>query len=658
LRANSKVVENTGVTFIEDVNGELQRTELPLSQNEAYKKWMELQDPKLASTFDAMGWDEQTKSELEKFIDPEVKEWAKWQIEEFYPAFHEKINEAYRELYYTNLPFNPFYNPIKREVTTVGDKEDSLLNPNQLISSVGNTSLKSRVTNKNQLQYTDGDQVLARHISEMEHFIAWGEAIRELRATFGSRQVQDAIKKIYGNSIRSAINSRINSLARGGADRANVNQLLNKIRRNFVTSVLGLNITMLPKQIVSTVAYLNELGPTDFANGMIELGKNPAKAIQIMNQSELIKARYKKGWTHEMEVALKNTTPNIVSGMNSDMNRLRNALIILLRLGDRAGIYGGYGVYVKHYNEFTKQNPTATTEQANEFALNEFEKIAGRTQQSAAVKDTGALQEGSVGGLFTMFHNSQQQYFRYEMAAIHNLIKKRGNIPENIKIIAVTHFLLPVLFQMVANAFLDADDDVKKKRLLRAAILGSFNGLLIAGDIVEYGLEKIQGEWWEYSASPIFDTVQDLGYGLAEIAKAIKESSPEDLIKGADALIKFSSETITGLPYEGGKKIISQITGKKQREDAIDKTNGRLNKYQKEKEKDPKLAELARLLSYRYSAAKSLATKYEKAGFPEPAEKIREIVKDSKFNLSETDYAYDDVLNEYRNFAQLYEGMK
>lgn len=559
---NSKVVKKSGVTYATNDG----RKEIPLSQNEAYKRWMEMNDPTLTPTFEKMGWDAQSLEELEKFIDPKVMKWAQWQINEFFPKYYERVNNIYKEMYFADLPFNPNYSGyLKREKTSVGDKEDSMLRPSTLIQSVANSSLKSRIKNTRDIMLQDGDSALARHIAEMEHFIAWAESIREIRAVLSSDAVQDAIKKEHGNNIRTVLNERINSLVRGGVDRGEVNYLVDWIRKNYVTSALGINVSLTPKQMTAMFSYLNDISIMDYIKGASEFIANPTKAIEALNDSEFIRRRYEKGWTHEIVAAMKRDNPNTLAGTKSKVNAVRDALMLPIMLGDKFAVYSGYPVYSKFFKEYKANNPLSTDKEAHDFAINKFERVAKRTQQSSDVTDTSRFQETSLGKVFMMFKNQQQQYFRYEMAAINSLLKGKGSKAENAKIILLTHVVLPVIFQMVANWFTDEDDDKERLRLLRAALLGPLDGLMIAGDIIGYGLERLMGEKWSYSASPMFDTVQDLGSSIDNVIKYLNEPYPEkeaeDLQKALDFTLQFTSSTMTGVPYEPAKRIYNKITG-------------------------------------------------------------------------------------------------
>jgi hypothetical protein len=410
----------------------------------------------------------------------------------------------------------------------------------------------------------DGDQVLSSHISEMEHFKAWVHTMKELRSVFGSRGVQHVIKFEHGNGIRKILNQQINDFASAGRDRADVIDTIDKIRRAFVTAELGLNYTIFPKQLVSVLTYMSEMPVHNYLGGMMNLALNFRTAINTITESTTVKDRYKKGWTHEVRSALKSDNTKKLSGARSTLNDLRNLLMIPTKLGDFGGVLGGWSVYHYHYKK--QKDLGKTDSEAHQYALNKFERAMSRSQQSARLVDTSELQKGSWGKLFTMFKNSQQQYFRYESAAIRNLIKGRGSKLNNIKIIALYHVLLPVAFQAIANAFTDDDDEKEKKRLLRAGILGSFNGILIASDIIEYVLEKAMGEKWSYSATPLEGAVNNIGYGTYNISTGLKDLDREKIMKGVEQLGYGINNMSIGLPYRPTKKLIQKVKDAKEPE--------------------------------------------------------------------------------------------
>ena len=175
------------------------------------------------------------------------------------------------------------------------------------------------------------------------------------------------------------------------------------------------------------------------------------------------------------------------------------------------------------------------------------------------LKDVSQIQKGSWNKVLTMFKSSPIQQFRYENAAFRNIKNRRGSAVNNAKIIAVYHFIIPMMFQFISNLFTDDDDDKERNRIIRAGLLGSVNSLLIAGDIVEMALEKIMGETWgDFTASPIEGSIEKIGLGLYNISTGLKDLDKAKVIKGVDQFLYGVNNVSVGLPYRPGKKLWKQ----------------------------------------------------------------------------------------------------
>jgi DNA repair protein RadC len=554
FRKNSKVKISSGVTY---VNEKGNRTELPMSQNQAFQKWMEWENPKLQTTFEKMGWDETTRKELESFMLSDVKKYSEYLIDEFYNKYHEGINKKHKEAYFAPHEKIERYVPISREVTEVTTVEDGMLKRPSLIATVGNRSLRSRVSNTHHLLLKDGMTVLMQHISEMEHFKAWVMEMNELRSVFSSRQVQQAIKTYHGESVRANLNQQIADMASGGEDRANIIDFADFVRRNFSTAELAANLSMFPKQAFSILTFISEVPLKNYVSGLGDMVLHLRKAVNTLRSNEMVTERYQKGWAPEIRATLKQGESATLSQSKSVLGDIRNFLMFPAKAGDFVSMVAGWTVYKYEHDKQIASGKSE--EEAHEYALNKFDRSASRTLQSGALKDISQIQKGSWNKIFTMFKSSPIQQFRYENAAFRNMINGRGSKANNAKIIAVYHLVLPMMFQLISNLFTDDDDDVEIKRLIRAGILGSANSLMIVGDIVEAVLERLMGETWDYAATPLEGSISKGLQGVGNLSSGIKDLDKEKVLKGLDQLIYSVNNISIGLPYRPGKKIIRQV---------------------------------------------------------------------------------------------------
>jgi len=172
--------------------------ELIMSQNQIYYIYNAAKDPANHPAFEEMwgkDW-EQKMQQLEDQMDPEVKAWADWQVNEFYPAMYQRYNDVYRRVYRTNLPWNQFY--AGRLFRENEDGEVDLLEKGGKQMTVAGASTKMRVKNRRPIATMDGNNVMGGYIDDMERFRAFQETVRDVSKLFGNESIKNVIKEQYG----------------------------------------------------------------------------------------------------------------------------------------------------------------------------------------------------------------------------------------------------------------------------------------------------------------------------------------------------------------------------------------------------------------------------------------------------------------------------
>ena len=86
-------------------------TELVLSQNQMYYWYNQFKDPSLHPTFERMLGENylDIMSQIEKLLEPEVKAFADWQVDVYFPSVYEHYNRTYQRMYRTDMPWNKHY---------------------------------------------------------------------------------------------------------------------------------------------------------------------------------------------------------------------------------------------------------------------------------------------------------------------------------------------------------------------------------------------------------------------------------------------------------------------------------------------------------------------------------------------------------------------
>jgi len=333
--------------------GKFKGIEFKMNRTQLRKKWMEIQDKSLADTFENMGWTSEVIAAVDKTMTAQDKEFAQWQMNEFYPEYREGINDIYKDVFGINLGKIENYSPIRRKVDTIIPEHIQLVNDLQRKASTQPGSLKVRVQSTLSLDFIGDMQSLQSHITEMEHFKAYVEVISDFRRIFTGR-VKEAIIQYHGKGLSQKLEKMTDDLARDGIDWRERFESLDKLRGNFAVSALGLNPTIMFKQLTSIPAYLVEMPTTSWVRYSAEFWTNPRKNAAILMKSETLKARYKLGaFDRDVKLAFsKGATANKLSGREG----WREHIMSLVRLGDRGAILvGGYPVYKYNLVKLTKQ---------------------------------------------------------------------------------------------------------------------------------------------------------------------------------------------------------------------------------------------------------------------------------------------------------------
>jgi hypothetical protein len=280
---------------------------------------------------------------------------------------------------------------------------------------------------------------------------------------------------------------------------------------------------------------------SDFMVGAASFFANPMKAYRTLSKSKMFQERRKMGHERDVKLLLQRSTAKYLSGIRT----ISDYLMLTTKLGDAAPILiGGWANYQYHLKKYQKTMPY---EKAHEKAIIEFERSTERSQQAPGTKDLGYLQRlNSMTKLFTMFMTAQTSYYRNVSAGIRNLLAGRGSRAENLKRIVVGHTVLPMIFQFIASGF-DWEDD----KMLRAILVGPFNGLFIARDVIEAvttGL--VEGRtYFQVGVSPALSTGLKAATAATSVHKAVKEGSDGEYALKAALQIAEVVSLLTGVPY-------------------------------------------------------------------------------------------------------------
>ena len=506
---------------------------MELTRDQLIKKYMELQDPTLTATFVGgidkngnpfgMRWTPEIAQSIADELTVEEKAFANWQLA-FYRKYYPSVNAVYRKKYGVDLPFNPFYSPIGRDIEIETPENMLLAKEAQNYASTVNGSLKSRQGSIKALKFNKSMDILVNHVVRMEHFKAWSGVISDLRRVFGHADMRRAIEQFHGRPIIKTIDNFIEDMARGGIVREKINRVVDAIRINFTKGVLGIKPLIGIKQIPSVLAYTSEMPFQDFVEGVADFWKNPIKNFRFMRDNNgTLKKRWSGSFERDVKDAMKKSWTKTVSGKA----KWSDWFFALIRTGDKFATM--QGTWAKYKSEL-KRKPGISTEDALQAGVNS----TNRTQPTSAISTLAPGQrEGSWAKLGTIFQNQRNKYFRIIANNARNIRFGRGSPVKASVNIVVAWSILPMLFQFITDAF-----RWKNEKQLQALLLGPLNNLLILGSLSQSLIGWAVGEMYDYQGTPVLSTPQKVKKGISKLRK--DDIDTEDII----AAVEFFAEAV------------------------------------------------------------------------------------------------------------------
>lgn len=505
------------------LDDEIAKRTYTLSPNELYYLYNQYKDPLnhagLQSTFDTdqdglVKIMNEITSTLESEKYKNLKAFADWQVDILYPSLYQYYNQAYKDIYRIDMPYNVNYaGMVYRDVDQKdSDPGISLLagmKP-QYHNFVSANSTKMRQDNKIAIKPTDGTNALFTYVRDMEYFAAFARPISDINKLFTNPVIRKTIKRVHGENTNKMIDAAIQKIANKGMskDALEFGNAVNIMQDAFVLSRLGLSPVITLKQLTSAPAYAAHIGYRNWFKNASAIRGVRGESIkgawtEIKENSVYLKDRQKENITKALETYTEDKMVSYLSGANRQ--KLLDYMMFNVRLGDIGAIYlGGVPNYVYYKNEFKKNNPKATEQEAINHAIRLFERDTKRTQQSTDLQDRDYFQtKGPYSRAMNMFLTTPKQYLRQEVNAIREFYRLvasggkqgKGTKWQNSRVFLTYHVVLPMLFQWVANGlpgFLADWDEEDESDLARAAILGNINGLFILGDIISNGADLWQ----------------------------------------------------------------------------------------------------------------------------------------------------------------------
>ena len=546
LRKFSKETENLQIA--DDVT-------IPISQNKLMYLYNQYKDEANHPGFESQFGSNYAEimERAEQMLDPRLKEFADYQVDELFPQLYSDYNEVYRKIYRTNLPWNRKYAGRLYRVGDPFENLDLLASPQSYKASIAGASTKARVKNKRPIEITDGMDMLYSYLNDMEFFRAYAESMKDVNRLMGNPDIKLAIEATSGPDLYRLLTQKIQTIANRGAVKGDRVKFVNLMNDAFVLSRLGVNPTVALKQLTSTTAYAADIGVRNWTSYAAKAMPEIASVMkEITDNSVYLKDRYSLNIKNVLEAY---NTGDV--GRTSPINGVgwADILMYFIKQGDRGAIIlGGAPNYLYHKDQYKAKNPKATEEEVIKYAIRKFERETDKAQQSSDIASKDLFQTaGDLTRAFNLFLTTPKQYQRKVNSSIRQIYRKtkgmpsKGTFKDNLRNLFVYHVWLPVVFQYATlglPGILSGFDEEDKEDLIRAAILGNINAFFVVGGLVSSLADYIQGKPWagRVQSLPVINVTQNLlDYGNKALTS-----------KKQDTRNRFTEKFLTELAMTGG----------------------------------------------------------------------------------------------------------
>tara|TARA_R100000773_G_scaffold1191_5_gene1864 strand:- start:531 stop:9518 length:8988 start_codon:yes stop_codon:yes gene_type:complete len=509
--------------------------------------------------------------QIDAKLDPRIRRWAEWQVQEFFPSVYARYNSVYKDVYRTNMPWNSKYagrlqRTLDQEEVGILDLKD--MNNKKYQTNIGGQSTIARINNASPIQFVDGNQQLRRYIQDMENFRAYAIPLRDVNKLLNEPLIKQAMNYKVGFDIHNMIYQNLQMVANPYGKRSTgpVDKMFDKFfditSGLYIYKALAANPTIMLKQFSSSMAFADYIGyrnwftygTKELRNGIgtwnktwQEMYKNSPTLQQRYTRRDFARMfegynqRPSKSFFDKLNVKVPKNINEKLSRKKIDLARVVDALMWFVKSGDKGGVMGSIPAYSYFKDQFKKNNPNSTDQQAIDFALDKVTKQIITTQQDFDALNRDAYQNNRYMRLFQLFTSSPRALLRRDIQNMVGLYTKmikldpnagKGSLGQNLRGVFTYHLLLPLTFQFIASGFpgiarewRDEDDF----DFIRSALLGTFNSAFIVGDLLTYIFDSMSNKPWAKPIRniPILDQLKAVNDDYTKYKNAGSEATAE-----------------------------------------------------------------------------------------------------------------------------------
>jgi hypothetical protein len=401
--------------------------------------------------------------------------------------------------------------------------------------------------------------VWAEAVEREEHFIAYGQAVKDMNAIYkNDRRVRDAVRLRYGRDAVKYIDKYVNELASPKKENTknDLEKVIRTMRGNAAVAYLSYNVTSILKQAITSPApFFGYMNPVEYWGTMVEYAVNHTALWEEIK---------------ELSPYMKNRSANMMGEMVKERAKLHSENKADAAIGsfgttgmkglewiDRTCVAPGWLVlFRKEMKKLMDADPGMSERDAKVKAARYADDITSITQPSGYSMDIPQLFKGNseLGKAYLQFTQSLSniwQTMRYDMPQM-SREKKHAQIAGTV----IGYAVAGVMLGAITAGFDDDDDEAKKAaKLIWWSTLQFTDAFPIIGSEATYLAEQIITGKTHYSAGanlvPAFDKLRRAaGTGI----KGVQSGEFETVLKAA-AQAAEGAAIMKGIPVSGPKTV-------------------------------------------------------------------------------------------------------
>lgn len=456
---------------------------------------------------------------------------------------YKELDAVYSELEGVHLSKEQNYFPMDRveDISYNKELERDILERNYISrAGVAKGMTQKRVDSKKGFSELSFIGTILRNLSKVEHYKAFAPALRDANKYLNNIEIKRSIVQNFGEDYYNTLTKWLKDTAYGG-DRTvkqGMEEFAMWLRTNFVTAMIGINISSMLKAPISFIQGMEMAGKGKTMASLADFILHPFKTIaKTESKSGLVKYRFFNQQRELQEIVAERSKLDKITGQSSGLQKIKEISMLPWQIFDKSTVTI---VWNGAYQEALADNQTEA--QARAFA----DRVIRRTQPMAgAINLPDVFRSGVLNKLLTTFRNQQNQNFNLGFESI---AKKSKNKIGWAKLGADLAFYWLIPAYLIG--FITRRKLSNAKELAADTLNQALGGLVLFGNIINGMTTGFMGE-----TTPLEGFSQDIYSALT----AKKMSTRVNKILEIAAMS-------TGIPYVGVKRIVTgQPLGKKKK---------------------------------------------------------------------------------------------